>query len=158
MPNNEIKIKKADEIDLQGIKELLQTVNDSIEDGEGSLDVSLDVPKESFFLIAKEQDEIIGTVGLEVYESVSLLRSLAVHPKYHGKGVGRALTREILYHAKAIQNTEIYLLTETAKEFFTQFDFKIITNDLVNPLVKESSQFKGTCPDTATIMRRTVSS
>ncbi|MHA2232201.1 MAG: GNAT family N-acetyltransferase [Candidatus Hodarchaeales archaeon] len=158
MTINDIEIKKADEMDLQGIKELLKTVNDSIEDGEGSLDVSLAVPAESIFLIAKENDEIIGTVGLEVYESVALLRSLAVHPKYHDKGLGRALTRKILYHAKVIQNEEIYLLTETAKDFFTRFGFKIIANDLVNPLVKESSQFKGTCPDTATIMRKTVAS
>ncbi|MFQ5976880.1 MAG: GNAT family N-acetyltransferase [Candidatus Heimdallarchaeota archaeon] len=158
MPSNGIEIKKADETDPQGIKELLETVNDSIEDGRGSLDVSLAVPAETIFLIAIENDEIIGTVGLEVYESVALLRSLAVNPKYHGKGLGRALTRKILYHAKAIQNEEIYLLTETAKDYFTRFGFKIITKDLVNPLVKESSQFNGVCPDTATIMRKTVAS
>src|SRR5262245_66105437 len=46
----------------------------------------------TYFWVAREGERIVGTVGLEVYDDLALLRSLAVK-------IGRASCRERVYGA-----------------------------------------------------------
>ena len=56
----------------------------------------LTLEKLEHFLVAKAKDgSVIGTIGVELYQDVGLLRSLVVHPSYRGKGLGKRLTREV---------------------------------------------------------------
>jgi N-acetylglutamate synthase-like GNAT family acetyltransferase len=43
----------------------------------------------SNYLLATDDDEIVGCAGAEVYGSVALLRSVAVAPRLRGRRVGR---------------------------------------------------------------------
>ena len=102
----------------------------------------------------KEDQRILGSVGVEVYSEAGLLRSLAVSPDLQRKGFGIQLTQKALTYAKENNCKEVYILTTTAPDFFLQkFHFTEITRDMVNPVVKESAEFKGACPDTAVVMR-----
>src|SRR5215510_13832002 len=49
-----------------------------------------------YFWVASEDERIVGTVGLEVYDDLALLRSLAVTPARQGTGLGNALTEMAL--------------------------------------------------------------
>src|SRR5215471_19182889 len=49
-----------------------------------------------YFWVAREDEQIVGTVGLEVYNDLALLRSLAVTPTRQRTGLGRALTETAL--------------------------------------------------------------
>jgi len=62
------------------------------------------------FLVLEDAGEIIGTVGMEVYDGAVLLRSLAVIEKFQGKGFGLELYEAIISRAKELHIAQIYLL------------------------------------------------
>lgn len=105
------------------------------------------------FILLKKGDMLIGTVGLEVYGDKALLRSLAVTKGFRGSGYGRQLHQAIIAKCRAQQICEIYLLTETAEDFFAKLGFEKISRDSADVKVKESIEFRSACPETATCMR-----
>ena len=94
-----------------------------------------------------------GTVGLEIYKDKALLRSLAVAGAHQGQGFGQKLYFAIIEKAREHGIREIYLLTETAEDFFSQQGFEMISRDLVDAAVKESVEFQSVCPETASCMQ-----
>lgn len=119
----------------------------------------LDLPTEGVreniehFFVAEEDGKIIGSVGLELYDDTCLLRSLAVHPGYQGRGLGAKLMKRALDYAREREMKEIVLLTMTAKDFVKRFGFEEISREATNPKVKVSVEFRSTCPASATCMR-----
>ena len=107
------------------------------------------------FLIAESGDggRILGAIGLEPYGSAALLRSAVVDPSERGSGVGHALVRALLVHATARGFRELYLLTTTAEEFFPRFGFERIGREEVPAAVRDSVEFRESCPASATVMR-----
>jgi N-acetylglutamate synthase-like GNAT family acetyltransferase len=81
------------------------------------------------------------------------LRGAAVDPEVRGSGLGHALVRALLVHATARGVRELYLLTTTAEEFFPRFGFERIAREEVPEPVRESVQFRESCPASATVMR-----
>jgi L-amino acid N-acyltransferase YncA len=124
---------------------------------------SLDLPPEGiqeameYFWVAREGTDIVGTVGLEVYANLALLRSLAVVPGRQGSGLGRALMDTVLSYLTERQFRAVYLLTTTAESFFTRYDFRTISRSEVPAIVQQSIEFQAACPETATCMVRTLS-
>jgi amino-acid N-acetyltransferase len=104
------------------------------------------------FLVGEVKGRIIGTVGLELYGTKGVVRSLAVVSQFQGRGYGQKLLWAILGQAKRLGLTRVYLLTETAETFFARFGFSRINRDKVDPLVAASPEFTNLCPLTATCM------
>ncbi len=79
------------------------------------------------FVIAKEQDKIIGCVRIKELADCLELASVAVLPEYRKKGIGLALVQNIL---KTDKRRPVYLLcfAETCN-FYQKAGFKIITFD-----------------------------
>ena len=139
------KFEKAHISDLSNVLDLLTQVN-----------LPTDGVKDHFehYILLKEDQRILGSVGVEIYSDAGLLRSLAVSPALQRKGLCIQLTQKALTYAQENNCKEIYILTTTAPDFFLKkFHFTEITRDMVNPIVKESAEFKGACPDTAVVMR-----
>ena len=107
-------------------------------------------------LVARAGHEIVGTVALELYGSAALLRSLAVAPLYQGQGWGRRLTEAALQLARQQAVTQIYLLTETAGQFFPKLGFRLIDRSQAPVAVQNSLEFTTLCPDSALAMERTL--
>jgi amino-acid N-acetyltransferase len=105
------------------------------------------------FLVAHEGGRLVGVIGLEPYGPSALLRSLAVAPAYRGQGLARALTTKAIQAAREQGITQIFLLTETAPEFFSQFGFRRIAREEVGVAVQESAEFRITCCQSAICMR-----
>jgi amino-acid N-acetyltransferase len=61
--------------------------------------------------------------------------------------------RALLVHATARGFRELYLLTTTAEEFFPRFGFERIGREEVPAAVRESVEFRESCPASATVMR-----
>jgi amino-acid N-acetyltransferase len=102
------------------------------------------------FMVAKHKDgSVVGVVGIEMYQKSGLLRSLAVHPSYRGKGLGRHLTREI--ESFACQNgiETLYLLTMTAADFFPKIGYEVMQRDKVPESIRRTEEFKNVCPVSA---------
>lgn len=117
----------------------------------GDLPIELDN-----FLAALEDDEIIGTAGLEIYGDYGLLRSVAVRPDARNKGVAGELLKQIETLAAVKHLKEIYLLTETAPDYFRQKNYKQISRAEVPAEVQLSSEFSYACPQSAIVMKKTL--
>lgn len=96
-----------------------------------------------YFWVARAGEHIVGTVGLEVYDDMALLRSLAVTPARQHTGLGRALTETALSYLTTRQFRAVYLLTITAEEFFARHGFCLVGRDAVPTSVQQSVEFQG---------------
>ena len=96
-----------------------------------------------YFWVAREGEQVVGTVGLEVYDDLAFLRSLAVTPARQHTGLGRALTETALSYLTTRQFRAVYLLTTTAGAFFARYDFALLARDEVPASVQRSVEFQG---------------
>jgi amino-acid N-acetyltransferase len=110
------------------------------------------------FAVADQEGRVIGCAGLEVHGSAALLRSVAVDPEWRGHGIGEALVRAILDSAAECALDPVVLLTTTAPEWFLRFGFEIARRQSIPGALLDSAEFRGACPDTAVVMKRTVRS
>jgi len=109
------------------------------------------------FILAKSTGGIIGVVGLEAYDGIGLLRSLAVLPEVRGKGIGKELCSRAIAHAHTQKINELFLLTTTADSFFAKCGFHKIGRNLAPAPLQASVEFKSLCPDSAVCMRMQLS-
>ena len=103
-------------------------------------------------LVARDDSGIVGSAALELYGGAALLRSVAVATERRGQGLGAALTVAALDLARRRGVRTVYLLTETAGQFFPKFGFIAITRAQVEPAVLESPEFTTACPKSAMVM------
>jgi len=106
------------------------------------------------FLVALDQGQLAGSVGLERYGPDGLLRSLAVHPDYRGRGLGAHLARRALREAHRLGLRRVFLLTETASEYFLRLQFRRVPRQQAPAAVQASVEFASVCPETAICMER----
>ena len=139
-------IKKAENQDVTLIRNLL---------AESDL-YHADIDGESGhqFLIAWQEDDLIGSVALEVAGQVALLRSLAVKPEYRRKGVATKLVDAIESHAKSQDIKDLYLLTLTAAEFFSGLGYRKTDRAQAPVSLQGTTEFKSVCPATAVCMKK----
>lgn len=108
------------------------------------------------FVVAEHAGRIVGVAGLETYGTDGLLRSVAVAEEWRGRGLGGELTRSILEAARRRGLEDLYLLTETAADFFSRFGFQPIRREDASEAVKASEEFRDLCPASSTVMVRSV--
>jgi amino-acid N-acetyltransferase len=96
-----------------------------------------------YFWVARAGERIVGTVGLEVYDDLALLRSLAVTPTHQHTGLGCILTETALSYLTTRQFCAVYLLTTTAEAFFARHGFCPVARDAVPASVQQSVEFQG---------------
>ena len=108
----------------------------------------------SDFVVAYRDDRLVGCAAVERYRSAGLLRSVAVAVSERGKGTGAALVDHCISAARGGGLDTLVLLTTTAERYFPRFAFEVIERDAVPDAVRDSAEFRGACPASATVMRR----
>ena len=108
------------------------------------------------FFVALHDRKITGVSGLEIYGNYGLLRSLVVLPGFRDQGVAGNLVGQVENLAISKSLKAIYLLTETAPEYFKRKGYTQITRTDVPPEVQQSSEFSYACPQTAIVMMKTL--
>jgi amino-acid N-acetyltransferase len=103
-------------------------------------------------VLALDADQVVGSGALELYGDAALLRSVAVAPEQRGQGLGQQLTQAALDLARQHGVRQVYLLTETAADFFPRFGFRPIARADVTPAVQRSVEFTSACPQSALVM------
>jgi len=104
-------------------------------------------------LVARDSGKVVGCAALELYGGDALLRSVAVEESMRGRGLGRRLTTSAMDLAKQHGVADLYLLTQTASEFFSQFGFKPTSRVDVPRRVQSSVEFMKACPVSALVMK-----
>lgn len=140
-------IMNAAEADRPGLIQLLKAAGLPTEDLPPSL---------QYFILAKEEEKVVGSVGLEIYNSYALLRSLAVDASQRGQGLGKKLYQQILESAREKDIKEVYLITTTADKFFAKKGFVNINRSEAPTVIRQTAQFASVCPSSAVVMKLTV--
>ncbi len=105
-------------------------------------------PANQFFGIY-EQQRLIACGGLQVVGAAALLRSVVVIESHQGRRLGSKLISYLLKHASQLGLSEIYLLTETAADYFKALGFQAVERSAVPSDVAATEQFKSLCPASA---------
>lgn len=104
------------------------------------------------FIVATENGDIIGVIGAEYSGTDALLRSLAVRSDQRGRGLGMALSEELLKRFALRGVRRAGLLTTTAEKFFLRHGFVPVPKESVPAFIRDSREYRQLCPDTAVCM------
>jgi len=115
-----------------------------------------DIRDDGIFVVARMGGELCGTAGMESFGAIALLRSVAVHPAWRGKGIASALCDELMRQARSTGVQQLFLLTTDAERFFRTLGFEALARDALPPEVRSTAQFRELCPQTAIAMTRAL--
>ena len=115
-----------------------------------SSDLTPEHLKHFFGLGTKEEPE--GVVGLELFDSVALLRSLAVVSSRRRAGLGSKLVVHAEEYARNKGIKTLYLLTNTAESFFKHRGYQLTTRDDAPSAIRETKEFSEICPVSSAFM------
>jgi|GEM_PF-5376305 len=96
------------------------------------------------FLFVEEigQNKIVGTVGLEVYQTGGMLRSFVIDPSANSTRIGLMLIELMLAYAKQLSLKRIYLFTDKGQLFFEKRGFQKTSYHLLPTEIKKSTHVK----------------
>jgi len=103
-----------------------------------------------------EDGRVIAAGGLQPAGEYFLLRSLVVDVDCRGRGLGRRLTDFLLRLAEQAHSPAVYLLTETAEDYFAGFGFARIDRERVPEAIAGTRQFAALCPASASCLVLTL--
>ncbi len=136
-------IEPASNSDLASVLALVQSCGLPIDGLEQHLGTAL---------VARDHDAIVACAALELYGDSALLRSVAVALHMRGRGLGQRVVRAALDLARQRGVRSVYLLTETAAEFFPRLGFHATDRASIPATVKTSVEFTSLCPVSALAM------
>ena len=113
-----------------------------------------DLPGSSNVLLFgyKQDGALSGVIGLEVYGTNALLRSLAVTESNRNTGLGAALVCYAEQHAAKHGVGAVYLLTTTADKFFERRGYAHVGRNEAPVAIASTSQFSVLCPSSSAFM------
>lgn len=143
----EVVLEAANPSDLRAVIDLLGGNGLPVADVEHHIDN---------FVLAKAQDVLVGTTGVEYYGDVALLRSLCVAESYRKTGIGCRL----LFAAESIAGTrgvrDLYLLTTGASGYFTRHAYAQVARGKAPVEIQETAEWSSLCPSSAICMRKAL--
>jgi amino-acid N-acetyltransferase len=106
------------------------------------------------FLVARADDVVIGAAGLEQYADVALLRSVVVASSLRGTGLGKRLVDAMEAKAQQAGLHALYLLTETASDFFARLGYRQVERAAAPSAIRATRQFSELCPVSSVFMMK----
>ena len=106
------------------------------------------------FYVVLEEEKLVGLIGMERYGLFGLLRSMVVHPLYRNRRIAEGLVALLEERAAASGIQAMYLLTETAENYFGRKGYTNVSREEVPADLKGSSEFSHVCPVSATVMKK----
>jgi amino-acid N-acetyltransferase len=109
-------------------------------------------------LVARRDGQVVAAAAVESFGAVGLLRSVVVVPELRGTGLGRQIVEAAAALAGGLGIDRLYLLTETAADWFPRLGYKTIERSAVPPALQQSVEFTTACATTAVAMTRRLAS
>jgi amino-acid N-acetyltransferase len=106
------------------------------------------------YLVARDDESVIGVCGVELHGQDGLLRSLVVDQSRRSEGVGSQLVRraEALAHQMGLR--DLYVLTVDRERFFARMDYAVCAREAASAPIRESWEFRVGCPGSAVVMKK----
>ena len=141
-------LRQAREGDLDHVRRSLLACELPVDD--------LSAAKLERFLLAEDGDEIVGLIGLELFGTTGLLRSLVVEKRARSRGLGGKLVGALEAAAQAAGVTDLWLLTIDAERFFERHGYEIVARRDVPEAIRQTEEFGELCPDSAFLMTKSL--
>jgi len=109
-------------------------------------------------LVARDGEVIVGAAAIEPYGDAGLLRSVVVAPERRGSGIGARLLAASETLASELGIDKLYLLTDTAEEWFASLGYERTEREHVPARVRSSIEFTTACSGSAVAMKRRLGS
>ncbi len=140
-----MEIGRAAPADVPAVEELLSAAG-----------LPLDGAREALALgvVGREGSRVIGAAAVEQYGDAGLLRSVVVDSAVRGTGFGRSLVAAAEDAAQAAGIRELFLLTETAIDWFPRLGYEVVERSEADSAVGRSVEFTTVCRDTGVPMRK----
>jgi len=121
--------------------------------GAANLDSSDLTPEhlKHFFGVGTEET-LEGVVGLELFDTVGLLRSLAVDSSRRGLGFGSKLVAHAENYARSRGVKSLYLLTVTAEDYFLRRGYQRCSREDAPAAIMATKEFSEICPMSSAFM------
>ena len=97
--------------------------------------------------------DLVAAGGLEPAGRDALLRSVVVRDSHRGRGFAQRITRHLLRRAERERRRAVYLLTETAGDYFARRGFVPVERSAVPEAITRTRQFAALCPQSASCLR-----
>jgi arsenate reductase (thioredoxin) len=106
---------------------------------------------EHFFFSGSDESPT-GLVGVEIYGTDALLRSLVVAESTRSRGVGAALVQYVEDYAASRRVGALYLLTTTAESFFERRGYRRVDRAQAPRSIQSTLEFSSLCPASSAFM------
>ena len=108
------------------------------------------------FLVAEDGSELLGLIGLKLYGTIGLLRSLVVAKEARRRGLAGKLVGALESAAEVAGVTELWLLTVDAENFFERHGFEIVARESAPERIQQTEEFSDLCPGSAFLMQKKI--
>ena len=106
------------------------------------------------FVVFETNRCVVAVGGLEFYGRPALLRSVAVAGSHRHRGLAAAICDHLELAAASRGVEHIYILTETAEQFFAKRGYSTTPRAKAPSEIASSEEFASICPQSAVLMRR----
>jgi amino-acid N-acetyltransferase len=110
------------------------------------------------FVVVRQGGQVVAAGALQRFGGSVLLRSVVVAESLRGSGLGRMIVWELERVARATKTSRLFLLTQTASEFFARQGYRIIERSSAPQDIQGSEEFRSLCPSSATCMAKDLPS
>ncbi|MCK0470031.1 hypothetical protein [Halalkalibacter sp. APA_J-10(15)] len=129
-----IVVRKAKQEDLLKVQRLVAKA--------GLRDEGIEHIIEHFLIVENDAEQLIGTVGIEMYEEVGLLRSLILQsPEWDAK-LSLEFLQLTLKYAEEQKLKTVYLCAKATSALFHQLGFREVVKESIPKAIQESAHFK----------------
>jgi amino-acid N-acetyltransferase len=132
--------QRADLPDIYSLLDAAGLTRDGVEEGLDG------------FVAAREGNRLVAVACLETHGTAGLLRSVATVPDRRNRGFAGRLVETLIERSRGRKHDAIYLLTDTAPEYFERRGFRRIERAEVPAAVRAAGQFTGQTCESATVM------
>jgi len=108
------------------------------------------------FYSAVQAEKVIGAIGFEKYGGYGLLRSMVVDRNHRNKNIASALVGKLEEEATRAGIDSLYLLTQTADQYFAKKGYRRIERNSVPEPIRASREFIDLCPASAIVMMKNL--
>lgn len=106
------------------------------------------------FIIAMNEDkQVVGSIGVERFETEGLLRSFAVDKSYRSQKIGSSLFNRLIDYSLQSGINNLHLLTTTAKNYFAARGFVVLQREEAPASIQATTEFSFLCPYSSTYMK-----
>ena len=134
--------------DMPAIERLLRSCDLPVDD---LVDLS-----HSCFRVVYRETELLACGAVEFRGALGLLRSVATHPGARGRGLAGRVVDALETDAEAAGIQALYLLTESAPDFFASRGYCVVAREAVPERIRDTRQFTSLCPESAVVMYRSL--